>query len=94
MRKQLTGGMIALTIAVGAANIETDGQSRSQPILRTNRVMRGVVLPPGEHRLVYRYRPKSFYAGAIVSAMTSAGVGIALLARWRRKPPAKPQAVR
>jgi len=73
--------------------VETDGRPRNQPVLRTNRVMRGVVLPPGEHRLVYRYRPKSFYAGAIVSGMTCAGVGIVLLARGRGQRPARPQTV-
>ena len=31
------------------------------PILRTNRVMRGVYLPAGAYRLVYVYRPWEFY---------------------------------
>ncbi len=74
--------------------VETDGQSRTQPILRTNRVLRGVVLPPGEHLLVYRYRPRSFYAGAILSAAACVGVGLAVLARWRRQRHAPLQRVR
>jgi hypothetical protein len=36
-------------------------------ILRTNRLMRGALLPAGTHRLVYRYRPGWFYIGAAVS---------------------------
>jgi hypothetical protein len=61
--------------------VETAGVSKSQPILRTNRVLRGAVLPPGEHRLVYRYRPKSFYAGAIVSALACGAIAIAAVVR-------------
>jgi hypothetical protein len=69
--------------------VETNGQSRTLPILRTNRVLRGAVLPTGEHRLIYRYRPKSFFAGAIISALACAGVGIAVAVRWRQTRTAK-----
>jgi len=65
--------------------VETAGQSRGQPILRTNRILRGAVLPPGEHRLIYRYRPRSFYAGATVSVLTCLGVAFAIGVHWRRK---------
>ncbi len=61
--------------------VETAGQSRRQEILRTNRVMRGAVLPAGEHRLIYRYRPKSFYAGAAISSLAVASVAIGILIR-------------
>ncbi len=54
---------------------------RSVPILRTNRVMRGVWLPAGRHRLIYRYRPASFVWGAIVS-----GLGWIGLVIWGAKP--------
>lgn len=64
--------------------VESAGSSKRQPILRTNRVLRGVVLPPGEHRLVYRYQPKSFYAGAILSSLAVASVAGASAFRWRQ----------
>jgi hypothetical protein len=52
------------------------------PILRTNRVMRGVWLQPGSHRLVYRYRPASFLVGATISILAS--LGLVALAAMRR----------
>jgi len=36
-------------------------------IFKTNRVMRGVWLPAGRHRVVFSYRPRSFLAGAAIS---------------------------
>ena len=44
-------------------------------ILRTNRAMRGVALPAGTHRLVFRYDPLSFRLGIALSA-----AGLAALA--------------
>jgi hypothetical protein len=44
-----------------------DGTRTQVPILRTNRIMRGVVLPAGTHRIAFVYQPLSFYAGALVS---------------------------
>jgi hypothetical protein len=44
-----------------------DGTRTQVPILLTNRIMRGVVLPAGTHRITYVYRPLSFYAGAVLS---------------------------
>jgi hypothetical protein len=50
------------------AEIETDGQAaRRVPILRTNRVMRGVCVPEGKHRVVFRYRPASVAYGGMIS---------------------------
>ena len=37
------------------------------PILRTNRVQRGVWLERGSHRVTFRYQPSAFYQGALVS---------------------------
>ena len=43
------------------AEVEGDGgPPRPVPILQTNRVMRGLWLPAGSHRLTFRYRPWSF----------------------------------
>jgi hypothetical protein len=47
------------------------------PIRRTNRVMRGVELPAGNHHLVFEYRPAGFLAGAIAS-----GLSVAALVAW------------
>ena len=39
-------------------------------ILRVNRVMRGVALSKGKHRIVFRYDPHSFRWGAFLSAFS------------------------
>lgn len=50
------------------AEVATDGGPfREQPVLRTNRTMRGVLLPAGKHVVRYSYRPMSFYVGAAIS---------------------------
>lgn len=49
--------------------VETAGQGRHlAPILRTNRIMRGVWARAGEHRIVFRYRPECVVWGGILSA--------------------------
>lgn len=55
---------------------------RSIPILRTNRLMRGVWLEPGTYRLVYRYRPASMILGAALSI----AAWLALAALFLRRP--------
>jgi hypothetical protein len=67
--------------------VETQRQPpRPHPILRTDRVMRGVWLPEGHHLLTYRYRPASFTCGAIISGLAWIGVifGLASILRSRR----------
>jgi hypothetical protein len=50
--------------------VQTAGQPpRAAPIERFDRVFRGVQLTPGEHRLVYAYRPASFLWGAVLSGL-------------------------
>jgi hypothetical protein len=63
-----------------------DGSLVEIPVVRTNRILRGVWLPAGEHRLEFRYRPWSFFLGAAVSALgwyslAMASVWFALFAR-------------
>ena len=48
---------------------QSDGPPTQAPILRTNRVMRGIYLEPGKQRIVFAYRPKTVYVGAIISAL-------------------------
>ena len=57
----------------------TAGQAgRSAKVLQTDRVLRGVWLPPGRHRLIYTYRPASFYAGAAISLLAWLALGVAI----------------
>ena len=39
------------------------------PIVRANGVFSAVLVPGGEHRVIWRYRPWPFFAGAILSAL-------------------------
>jgi hypothetical protein len=68
-----------------AAEVTTShGPTRRVPIVRTNRVMRGVALPAGRHRLVFVYRPVFFYVGAAVSFVSWLGLLVGATAcRWR-----------
>jgi hypothetical protein len=55
-----------------------DGQ-REVPIYRTDRVLRGVWLPAGKHRIEYRFRSPTFRLGAIISALSWAILTAALM---------------
>jgi hypothetical protein len=58
---------------------------RPAEILRTNRAMRGVTLPAGTHRLVFRYEPMSFRLGLGLSV---AGlIALAGLMAWAFREP-------
>jgi hypothetical protein len=70
--------------------VQTAGKgSRPATILQTDRVLRGVSLPPGRHRLIYTYRPATFYLGAAISLLAWLAVGVAVFL-GRRVPPAPP----
>jgi len=60
------------------------GAGRKAAILRTNRVMRGVALPAGRHRIEYHYQPDSLRIGAIISIL--AWVLLAAATLWRFSP--------
>lgn len=44
---------------------------RIVPIVRTSRILRGVWLPAGHHRLTMRYQPKTFLWGAWLNGAAS-----------------------
>jgi uncharacterized membrane protein YfhO len=48
--------------------VKVDG--RPAQWLRVNYLLRGVALPPGQHRVEFYYRPWSFRLGAVVSGLT------------------------
>jgi uncharacterized membrane protein YfhO len=57
------------------------------PIIRTNYVLRGVVVPAGDHRIRFIFHPHSYYLGQVMQ--TTAGIVLVLLllgagwAEWR-----------
>jgi hypothetical protein len=57
-----------------------DASGRRLPIVRVDRALRGARLEAGDHRLIYRYRPASFYCSAAVSAIAWAALAIGALA--------------
>jgi len=59
--------------------------SRRLPILTADGAFRAVALPAGAHRVVFRYRPVSFHAGAAVSVLTA----LTLLILWLRGEPVR-----
>ena len=67
-----------------AERVAPDGSRERISVLRANRVMRGVRLPAGEHRLVFRYRPRWLpWAVGIRAASWLAQAGAALARRRR-----------
>jgi hypothetical protein len=69
------------------AEVNTHGQQKPArtPILRTNRIMRGVYLPPGKHRIVFSYRPTTFYVGAVLSIVGWLALTVACIFRMRHR---------
>jgi uncharacterized membrane protein YfhO len=55
------------------------------PILRTNRVLRGVPLPEGEWEVTFVYFPLSFRLGAAVCFFSWAALMMFLLGAFARK---------
>jgi hypothetical protein len=68
-------GLLVLAVLYDAswrASYTPQGETEAQAadILRTNRVQRGVWLPPGRGRVTFVYAPRSFYLGAALSLLT------------------------
>jgi hypothetical protein len=63
---------------------------RPAPIYRVNRLMRGATVPPGMHRLVYSYAPRSFRVGRVVSILGLAGLAMLAMAGILRPGSARP----
>ena len=76
-------GIVVLTDLIYPGwKAETDG--RPSEILRADGVFRAVAVSAGAHRIVFSYRPISFYGGAALSAA-------ALLAALRAREPGEPR---
>ncbi len=64
-----------------------DGQPDT--IYRTNRLMRGVVLPSGKHHLEFRYEPRSFQVGAMGSLIGL--ISLLVMGFWAWRWPLSPR---
>jgi len=49
---------------------EVSVNGRAAPLVRANVILMAVPLPAGESEVVFRYRPWSFYVGALISGIT------------------------
>ncbi|MHB8900686.1 MAG: YfhO family protein [Thermoguttaceae bacterium] len=59
------------------AEVQTEGQGMLRaPILRTNRVMRGIWVEKGRHRVLLRYRPDCVAWGGLLSLASWLGLGV------------------
>jgi Bacterial membrane protein YfhO len=70
---------------------EVDGEE--VPVERVDYLLRGVPVPAGAHRVVFRYAPLSWTIGWAVSLVALLGLAVALVAGGRRRrPTARPAA--
>jgi hypothetical protein len=77
-------GLVVLSDAFAPgwlATVQSGGTARPADVLRTNRICRGILLPAGEHRIRYEYRPSRFIGGAWMSGAACALLAIVL--GWR-----------
>jgi Bacterial membrane protein YfhO len=56
---------------------------RSTPIERVDYLLRGLPIPPGTHRVEFRYEPASYRAGWIISLLSALAVLAAAVVGWR-----------
>ncbi len=70
--------LVLADLAYPGWHADVDG--RSAPVLTVDGLLRGVVVPAGEHVVTFRYRPTSLLVGALMSALA----GVALVPYGRR----------
>jgi uncharacterized membrane protein YfhO len=56
------------------------------PIRRANYLFRAVRVGPGEHRVVFEYRPRSLLEGAVGSTITFAALALWVFVPRRNRP--------
>ena len=61
--------------------VDVDGVAA--PLMRANALFRAVHLAPGTHVVTFTYRPRQFYLGASISALTA--LALALWCLWERR---------
>lgn len=53
---------------------------KETPIIRTNYVLRGLVVPAGQHTIRFEFRPTAFYTGQAITQIAAALILLALIA--------------
>ena len=71
---------------------EVDVDGRPAPMMRVNGLFRGVHLTPGEHVVTFTYRPRMFYLGAAISAITALALALVCAMSGRLRHRAVPAA--
>jgi hypothetical protein len=61
---------------------------RPVPLYRTDSILRGVVVPPGDHVVEFVFRPRSLYLGAAITSVSALTLLSVLVVRRRRPRPA------
>lgn len=59
--------------------------NKETPIYQTNGILRGIVIPPGHHMILFKYAPTNIYAAAVVSSIVFIACLITLLISSLRK---------
>ncbi len=80
---EAAGILVLADLAYPGWGARLDG--RPAPVLRADGFFRAVAVPAGSHRVEFRYRPISFYAGSAISLLALA----AILAGTRRRTPGR-----
>ena len=63
-------------------HVDVDGMPAT--LMRANGLFRAVHLAPGEHTVTFTYRPRNFYLGAGITALTAVALLAACLLERRR----------
>ena len=64
---------------------EATVDGRPTPIYRANHLFRAVSVPQGQHRVVFRFVPRSFYLGVFVALGAVATIAITWLSVRRAR---------
>src|SRR5207248_5912998 len=70
------GYLVLADVSFPGWTVRVDGVE--QPLLRADRIFRAVQLAPGEHEVLFEYKPLSFRLGGLLSLLAIGLAGLAL----------------
>ncbi len=53
---------------------------KETPIVKVNYVLRGLAIPPGQHTIVFEFRPRGYYTGKKISSIANLVLGLLVVA--------------